>query len=230
MLLIFAASIILSISNVETCYSFSIKEATIQQLQTGFHQKQLTSHELVELYIAEIARLNPLLKGVIEVNPDAVVLAKKTDEEREAKKSGSLPALHGIPILLKDNIATKDKLNTSAGSYALLGSVVGRDAGVAEKLRKAGAIILGKASLSEWAYFRSSSAPSGWCARGGQGKNPYALSAEPCGSSSGSAISVAANMAAVSLATETDGSILCPSSYNAVVGIKPLLASLVELE
>ncbi|KAH6832917.1 Amidase family protein [Perilla frutescens var. hirtella] len=221
MLLIFAASIILSISNVETCYSFSIKEATIQQLQTGFHQKQLTSHQLVELYIAEIARLNPLLKGVIEVNPDAVVLAKKADEEREAKKSGSLPALHGIPILLKDNIATKDKLNTSAGSYALLGSVVGRDAGVAEKLRKAGAIILGKASLSEWAYFRSSSAPSGWCARGGQGKNPYALSAEPCGSSSGSAISVAANMAAVSLGTETDGSILCPSSYNAVVGIKP---------
>lgn len=221
MLLILAASILVSISNIETCNSFPIKEATIQQLQTAFHQKQLTSKQLVESYLAEIARLNPLLRGVIEVNPDAAALAQKSDEERESNTSGSLPALHGIPILLKDNIATKDKLNTTAGSYALLGSVTARDAGVAAKLRKAGAIILGKASLSEWAHFRSSSAPSGWCARGGQGKNPYVVSVDPCGSSSGSAISVAANMAAVSLGTETDGSILCPSSFNAVVGIKP---------
>ncbi|KAB1207602.1 hypothetical protein CJ030_MR7G022904 [Morella rubra] len=120
-----------------------------------------------------------------------------------------------------DNIATKDKLNTTAGSYALLGSVVPRDAGVVKKLRKAGAIIIGKASLSEWAHFRSAYAPSGWSGRSGQGKNPYVLSADPCGSSSGSAISVAANLVAVSLATETDGSIICPSSHNSAVGIKP---------
>uniref|UniRef100_A0A2N9IKH7 Amidase domain-containing protein n=1 Tax=Fagus sylvatica TaxID=28930 RepID=A0A2N9IKH7_FAGSY len=138
----------------------------------------------------------------------------------DGRAPGSLSALHGIPILLKDNIATKDKLNTTAGSYALLGSVVPRDAGVVTKLRKAGAIILGKASLSEWSYWRSNAAPSGWNARGGQGKNPYTLG-YPGGSSSGSAISVAANMAAVSIGTETDGSILSPSSKNLVVGIKP---------
>ncbi|CBI37905.3 unnamed protein product, partial [Vitis vinifera] len=128
------------------------------------------------------------------------------------------PLLHGV---IEDNIGTKDKLNTTAGSFALLKSVVPRDAGVVMKLRKAGAIILGKASLSEWANFRSLNAPPGWSARGGQGLNPYVLSATPCGSSSGSAISVAANLVAVSLGTETDGSILCPASFNSVVGIKP---------
>ncbi|KAL0334613.1 UNVERIFIED_CONTAM: putative amidase [Sesamum radiatum] len=145
----------------------------------------------------------------------------EADQEKKAKLPGSLSRLHGIPILLKDNISTKDKLNTTAGSLALFGSVVPRDAGVVTKLRKAGAIILGKASLSEWANFRSLTAPSGWSARGGQGKNPYVLSADPCGSSSGSAISVASNMVAVSLGTETDGSIICPSGFNGVVGIKP---------
>ncbi|KAB1207484.1 hypothetical protein CJ030_MR7G000721 [Morella rubra] len=156
-----------------------------------------------------------------KVNPEALYLADKADSERKAKAPGSLSYLHGIPVLLKDNIATKDKLNTTAGSYALLGSVVPRDAGVVKKLRKAGAIIIGKASLSEWAHFRSAYAPSGWSGRSGQGKNPYVLSADPCGSSSGSAISVAANLVAVSLATETDGSIICPSSHNSAVGIKP---------
>ncbi|XP_015893424.3 LOW QUALITY PROTEIN: probable amidase At4g34880 [Ziziphus jujuba] len=147
---------------------------------------------------------------------------KLTRPTRSARKaSGSLSGLHGIPVLLKDNIGTKDKLNTTAGSFALLGSVVPRDAGVVARLRNAGAIILGKASLSEWASFRSLNAPNGWSARGGQGKNPYVLSATPCGSSSGSAISVAANLAVVSLGTETDGSILCPASFNSVVGIKP---------
>ncbi|XP_073313826.1 probable amidase At4g34880 [Primulina huaijiensis] len=201
---------------------FTIEEATIDDLRTAFDRNQLTSKKLVEFYFAEIERLNPLLKGVIEINPDAIHQAEKADQEREARDFGSvLPKLHGIPILLKDNIATKDKLNTTAGSLALLGSIVPRDAGVVKKLREAGAIILGKASLSEWANFRSSNAPNGWSARGGQGKNPYVLSADPCGSSSGSAISVAANMATVSLGTETDGSIICPSSYNSVVGIKP---------
>ncbi|KAL6270789.1 hypothetical protein ACE6H2_027700 [Prunus campanulata] len=202
----------------------SIKEATIDDLQLAFKHNQLTSRQLVQFYLREISRLNPFLKGVIEVNPDALYLADKADYERKTKApSVSLSKLHGIPILVKDNIATKDKLNTTAGSYALLGSVVPRDAGVVTKLRKAGAIILGKASLSEWSYWRSSDAPSGWSGRGGQGVNPYNFKATPSGSSSGSAISAAANLAAVTLGTETDGSILSPSSWNSVVGIKPTI-------
>ncbi|KAF5727834.1 hypothetical protein HS088_TW22G01531 [Tripterygium wilfordii] len=202
-------------------HAFPIQESTIDDLRLAFKQNQLTSRQLVEFYIEEIHRLNPVLRGVIEVNPDVLFQADKADQERKAKAPVSLSALHGIPILVKDNIATKDKLNTTAGSFALLGSVVPRDAGVVVKLRKAGAIILGKANLNEWSGFRSFSLPNGFSARGGQGKNPYVLVADPCGSSGGSAISVAANMATVSLGTETDGSIICPSSYNSVVGIKP---------
>ncbi|KAJ0076689.1 hypothetical protein Patl1_36090 [Pistacia atlantica] len=219
-------------------HAFSIKEATIRDIHLAFKLNKLTSRQLVELYLGEIHKLNPKLRGVIEVNPDALKLAEKADQEREAGAAGSKLGLHGIPILLKDNIATKDKMNTTAGSFALVGSVVPRDAFVVTKLIKAGAIILGKASMSEWAAFRSfGGPPNGWCARSGQGKvsgsnvlnlmivlfllNPYLLSATPCGSSSGSAISVAANMVAVSLGTETDGSILYPSSANSLVGIKP---------
>ncbi|XP_063943366.1 probable amidase At4g34880 [Daucus carota subsp. sativus] len=209
------------ISSTRTCDAFSIQEASVSDFQIAFKKNLLTSRELVEFYLGEIRELNPNLKGVIEVNPDALLEAEKADKERQANSSASFPHLHGIPVLLKDLIATKDKLNTTAGSFALLGSVVPRDAAVVLKLRQAGAVILGKASLSEWANFRSLSAPSGWSSRGGQGKNPYVLSADPCGSSSGSAISVAANMVAISLGTETDGSILCPASFNAVVGIKP---------
>ncbi|XP_058731771.1 probable amidase At4g34880 [Vicia villosa] len=201
---------------------FSIKEATVQDLQLAFQRNQLTSRQLVEFYLNQIKVQNPVLKAVLEVNPDALTQADAADRERREKAPGSLSRLHGIPILVKDNIATKDKLNTTAGSYALLGSVVPRDAGVVTKLRKAGAIILGKATLSEWSHQRSSNAPSGWNARGGQGKNPYTLD-DPCGSSSGSAISAAANLVTVTLGTETDGSILCPSSMNSVVGIKPTL-------
>ncbi|XP_074362048.1 putative amidase At4g34880 isoform X3 [Apium graveolens] len=196
-------------------------EASVYDIQIAFKQNLLTSRELVKFYLAKIRELNPNLKGIIEVNPDALFEAEKADKERQVNSYVPLPYLHGIPVLLKDLIATKDKLNTTAGSFALLGSVVPRDAAVVLKLRQAGAIILGKASLSEWANFRSLTAPSGWSGRGGRGKNPYVLSANPCGSSSGSAISVAANMAALSLGTETDGSILCPASFNAVVGIKP---------
>ncbi|XP_021742277.1 putative amidase C869.01 isoform X2 [Chenopodium quinoa] len=215
--------IILSIKSAASLNTnFPIKEATIKDLQTAFLQNKITSKGLVEFYLRRIQKLNPILRAVIEVNPDALKQAEEADRRRtKAKKCQS--GLDGIPILLKDNIATKDKLNTTAGSYALLGSVVPRDAGVVKRLRQAGAIILGKASLSEWANYRSSSAPSGWCARGGQGQNPYNLSEDPCGSSSGSAIAVAANLAAVSLGTETDGSILCPSSKNSAVGIKPTL-------
>ncbi|KAF5727832.1 putative amidase [Tripterygium wilfordii] len=204
-----------------TSHGFSIKEASISDLQLAFRQNQLTSRKLIEFYIGEIRTLNPVLRGVIEVNPDAIHQADKADRERKAKAPVSLSHLHGIPVLLKDTIATKDKLNTTSGSFALLGSVVPRDAGVVVKLRKAGAIILGKASLSEWTSCWSLRAPNGYSARGGQGKNPYVLSTDPCGSSSGSAMSVAANMVAVSLETETDGSILCPASSNLVVGIKP---------
>ncbi|XP_056682347.1 probable amidase At4g34880 [Spinacia oleracea] len=220
--------ILLSISSATSLDpNFKIKEATIKDLQIAFHQNKLTSKELVKLYLEQIQKLNPILRAVIEVNPDALKQAEEADSRREKAKKCNLvkeaPGLDGIPILLKDNIATKDKLNTTAGSYALLGSVVPRDAGVVKRLRQAGAIILGKASLSEWANFRSTAAPSGWCARGGQGQNPYNLSENPCGSSSGSAIAVAANLAAITLGTETDGSILCPSSTNSVVGIKPTL-------
>ncbi|GLJ13019.1 hypothetical protein SUGI_0203440 [Cryptomeria japonica] len=200
--------------------SFHIEEATIQQIQLAFKTGRLTSISLVEFYLHTIEKLNPELHAVIEVNPDVLLLAEKADVERH-KAGGYIGGLHGIPVLLKDNISTKDKLNTTAGLFALLGSQVPRDAGVVSKLRKAGAIILGKASLSEWAHFRSFNIPSGWSARGGQCKNPYVLTADPCGSSTGSAVGVSANMVTVSLGTETDGSILCPSSFNSVVGIKP---------
>ncbi|GAA0169002.1 hydrolase [Lithospermum erythrorhizon] len=229
LLLITISIVIISTSSscttfLEKNYEFSIKEATLQEIQTAFKQNKLTSRKLVEFYISEIQRLNGHLRSVIEVNPDALLLADEADKvrsERSTRGSSSVSLLHGVPILLKDNIATKDKLNTTAGSYALLGSVVPRDAGVVEKLREVGVIILGKASMTEWAAYRSNGLPNGWNARGGQTVNPYVASANPCGSSTGSAVSVAANLAAVSLGTETAGSILCPSGANSAVGIKP---------
>ncbi|KAM5549998.1 putative amidase [Rosa sericea] len=200
-----------------------MEEATVDDLQLAFKQKLLTSRQVVQFYLDQIHKLNQDLRGVLEINPDALSQADIADKERSEYESSAqtLPKLHGIPVLLKDNIATKDKLNTTAGSFALLGSVVPRDAGVVSKLRSSGAIILGKATLSEWAYIRTSKAPYGWSARGGQGVNPYNSSLEVCGSSSGSAISVSANMVSVSLGTETDSSILCPASFNSVVGFKP---------
>ncbi|KAJ6402941.1 hypothetical protein OIU84_014948 [Salix udensis] len=202
--------------------SFTIQEATIQEFQQAFAQNKLTSKQLVNFYLDRIQELNPLLHSVLEVNPDALEQAGKADEERERNKGKRfLGDLHGIPVLLKDSIGTRDKLNTTCGSYALVGSEVARDAHVVEKLRNAGAVILGKASLSEWYQCRSFDIPDGWCARDGLAKNPYVKSGNPCGSSSGSAISVAANMVAVSLGTETDGSIICPADHNSVVGLKP---------
>ncbi|KAH0452347.1 hypothetical protein IEQ34_019646 [Dendrobium chrysotoxum] len=208
-----------SASAAATAAAFDFHEATILDIHAAFNDGSLTSQQLVIHYLEQIKILNPYLRAVIEINPDALYHASRADQER---KDGSFRhPLHGIPILLKDNIATRDRLNTTAGSFALLGSVVPRDAGVVEGLRLAGAIILGKSSMSEWAHFRSTKAPDGWCARGGQGRNPYAEKEGPCGSSSGSAIAVAANMVTVSLGTETDGSILCPAAKNSVVGIKP---------
>ncbi len=199
-----------------------LEEITIVQLQKLMASGKLTAHQLVKEYIARIEAIDrhgPRINSVLEINPDALAIADALDQERKTR--GPRGPLHGIPILLKDNIATADKMQTTAGSLALLGSVVPRDAFVARGLRKAGAILLGKANLSEWANFRSTASSSGWSGRGGQTFNPYVLDRSPCGSSSGSAAAVAANLVTVALGTETDGSILCPSSTNAVVGIKP---------
>ncbi len=200
----------------------SIEAATIAQLQAAMAGGTLTARRLVEFYLERIAALDvngPALHAVIETNPDALDLADQLDQERQT--SGPRGPLHGIPILLKDNIDTADRMHTTAGSLALLESRPARDAFVAERLRTAGAILLGKANMSEWANFRSTHSSSGWSARGGQARNPYALDRSPCGSSSGSASAVSAGLAAASLGTETDGSILCPASANGVVGIKP---------
>jgi amidase len=208
---------IMALAAVAAATGFEFHEATVDAIQLGFSNGSLTSTTLVRFYLDRIARLNPLLHAVIEVNPDALAQAARADAERATgRRCGPM---HGVPVLLKDNMATRDRLNTTAGSLALLGSIVRRDAGVAARLRAAGAVILGKASLSEWSNFRP--VKSGWSARGGQTVNPYVLSADPCGSSSGPAVAAAANMAAVTLGTETDGSILCPASLNSVVGIKP---------
>ena len=199
-----------------------LEEATIHDLQAAMASGQVTSQQLTEMYIARIAAIDqsgPTLKSVIEVNPDALAIAKGLDEERQTQ--GIRSPLHGIPILLKDNIATLDKMETTAGSLALVGSRPARDAFVAQKLREAGAVLLGKANLSEWANWRSTSSSSGWSARGGQTRNPYVLDRTACGSSSGSAVAIAANLAAASLGTETDGSIICPATSNGLVGIKP---------
>ncbi len=199
-----------------------LEEVTISELQEEMARGNITARQLTEMYIERIQTLDqhgPTLKSVVEINPDALDIAQQLDQERAA--NGPRGPLHGIPILLKDNIATLDKMHTTAGSLALLNARPPRDAFVAHKLREAGAVILGKTNLSEWANFRSSHSSSGWSGRGGQTRNPYILDRTPCGSSSGSAVAVAANLTAAALGTETDGSILCPSSINGVVGIKP---------
>ncbi len=194
-------------------------EATIPKLEHLMASGRLTAVELVEGYLARIAELNPLLHAVIEVNCDALQIARQRDKERQAGQIRG--PLHGIPIIVKDNIATKDDMQTTAGSLALLFSEVPRDAVVVRLLRQAGAIILGKANLSEWANFRGFAPFNGWSARGEFTRDPYRLDFDPCGSSSGSAVAAAANMCAAAVGTETDGSIVCPSGNNLVVGLKP---------
>lgn len=201
---------------------FDVEERTIGELQAAMLAERLSAESLVEIYaqrIQAIDRNGPTLRAVQEINPDAPALARALDEERKTR--GARGPLHGIPILLKDNIATADKMETTAGALALVGARPRQDATVISNLREAGAVIFGKATMSEWAYFKASPNSSGWSARHGQGRNPYALDRTPCGSSSGSAVAVAANMTAVAVGTETDGSIMCPSSVNSVVGIKP---------
>jgi amidase len=197
-------------------------ELSIADLWAAMAAGQLTARTLVQTYLARIDALDrkgPGLHAIIEVNPDALAIAAALDEERKAR--GPRGPLHGIPILLKDNIDTADRMMTTAGSLALVGDPPYQDATVAKRLREAGAILLGKANLSEWANYRSTNSRDGWSARGGQTRHPYLLSENPCGSSSGSAVAVAANLCAASLGTETDGSIACPASANGVVGIKP---------
>jgi amidase len=201
-----------------------LNEKTIAELQEMMSKHHLSATELTEYYLARIQALDrhgPKLNSVLEVNPDAIAIAQALDKERRSK--GPRGPLHGIPVLLKDNIDTADKLHTTAGSFALLGAAPPQDATVAARLRAAGAVILGKAGLSEWANFRSTHSSSGWSGRGGQVHNPYYLDRNPCGSSSGSGASVSGNLTAAALATETDGSIVCPASINGVVGIKTTL-------
>jgi amidase len=204
--------------------AFELDEVTIAELQQGLQSGKYSSKSLVEKYtdrINDIDKRGPTLRAVIELNPDAEAIAVALDRER--KERGPRGPLHGVPILLKDNIDTYDRMMTTAGSLALVGAKPAQDAFVARKLREAGAVILGKTILSEWANFRSTKSSSGWSARGGQTKNPYALDRNPCGSSSGSGAAVAASLCAAAIGTETDGSIVCPSTANSLVGIKPTL-------
>jgi amidase len=201
-----------------------MQEHSLAELQTLQQTGAQTARSLVEQYLERIHQIDkngPALNSVIELNPDALAIAEALDLERQAGQARG--PLHGVPILIKDNIDTADRMTTTAGSLALQGNIAPRDAFLVERLRAAGAVLLGKTNLSEWANFRSSRSVSGWSSRGGQTRNPYALDRNPCGSSSGSGVAVAANLCAVAVGTETDGSIVCPSHANGIVGIKPTL-------
>jgi len=202
--------------------AFELDELTIAELQSGVASGKYTAQSLTQKYldrIDEVDKHGPAISSVIELNPDALSMASDLDKERRAK--GARGPLHGVPVLIKDNIDTHDRMTTTAGSLALGGSLPLQDSHVAKKLREAGAVILGKTNLSEWANLRSSHSSSGWSARGGQTKNPYVLDRNPCGSSSGTGAALAANLAAIGIGTETDGSVVCPSNANSLVGIKP---------
>lgn len=203
--------------------SFEFDEVTVDDLQRGFADGSLTSTALTERYLArieEIDRGGPRLNSVVEVNPEAAAIAAERDRERREDRVRG--PLHGVPVLVKDNIDTADRMMTTAGSLALVGAAPpSRDAFVVARLREAGAVLLGKTNLSEWANFRSTRSTSGWSARGGQTRNPYALDRNPCGSSSGSGTAAAANLAALTVGTETDGSVVCPASICGLVGVKP---------
>src|SRR5205823_11088797 len=201
---------------------FEFEAGTIFDLQERMKSGTLTASALTNAYlrrIEEVDKNGPALNSVIELNPDALAISDSLDRER--KQKGPRGPMHGIPVLIKDNIDTADRMQTTAGSLALMGPPPAQDSGVARKLREAGAVILGKTNLSEWANIRSNHSTSGWSGRGGLTRNPYALDRNPCGSSSGTGAGISANLAAVGIGTETDGSIVCPSSLNGLVGIKP---------
>ncbi|MFL6601339.1 MAG: amidase family protein [Steroidobacteraceae bacterium] len=224
MIVLFLSPLVVSAEapTTDSTHRFRFSEATVAELQSEMAAGRLTSEELTIAYIKRIFALDqhgPGVNSIIELNPDALAMARRADELR---RHGHLKGpLHGIPVLLKANIDTGDRMQTTAGSFALEGAPATRDATVAALLRAGGAVILGKTNLSEWANFRSSFASSGWSAVGGQTHNPYGIDHNPCGSSSGSGAAVSANFATLSLGTETDGSIVCPANANGVVGIKP---------
>jgi len=201
-------------------HSMDLEEATIGDLQLAMQKGTMSSASITAWYIARIKSHDRDTNSIIEINPDAIAIAEGLDRERKAGKLRG--PLHGIPVVLKDNIDTADKMKTTAGSLALMDAPVPqRDAFLVEQLRRAGAVVLAKTNLSEWANFRSTTATSGWSGRGGQTKNPYILDRNPCGSSSGTGAAIASNFAAIGVGTETDGSIVCPSSICGIVGIKP---------
>ncbi|UKT65155.1 amidase [Pedobacter mucosus] len=206
---------------------FDLNELTILDLQDMMRKGKASSKSLTKMYLKRIDKLDkngPKLNAVIELNPDALAIAASMDKERSAGKIRG--SMHGIPILIKDNINTGDKMQTTAGALALSGNIAAEDAFIIKKLREAGAVILGKTNLSEWANFRSTRSCSGWSSRGGQTKNPYILDRSPSGSSAGSGSSVSANLCAIAIGTETNGSIIAPSSYNGIVGLKPTVGLL----
>lgn len=203
-------------------FNFTLEEYTISQIQEGYQSGKLSISSVVQSYLDRIKAIDengPAINSIIEVNPDALKIAAELEQELKAGKSRG--PMHGIPVILKDNIDTADQMMCTAGSRALLGSYPKQDSWVAAQLRAAGAIILAKANLSEWANFRSDLSSSGWSGRGGQTKNPYRLDCNPCGSSAGSGAAVSANLCMIAIGTETNGSIVCPSHANGVVGIKP---------
>ena len=211
----------------ETTAEFQFEEYSISRLQQGYDNGDFTVTDVVQAYLDRINAIDdngPTLNAVIEVNPDALAIAEQLDAElKDGKKRGPM---HGVPVLLKDNIDTRDQMSTTAGSRALAGSHPLQDSYIAMKLREAGAVILGKANLSEWANFRGNLSSSGWSGVGGQTKNPYVLDRNPCGSSSGSGVAVSANLTMIAIGTETNGSIVCPSTANGIVGIKPTVGLL----
>lgn len=227
-----SASAALSLSsNIENnsnfANDFEFNETSIQQLQTLMQSGKISSSSLTKRYLKRIEQIDkagPKLNAIIELNPDALAIAAAMDAERKQGKVRG--PLHGIPVLIKDNINTADKMQTTAGALALAGNIASADAFIVKKLREAGAVILGKTNLSEWANFRSTRSCSGWSSRGGQTKNPYILDRSPSGSSSGSGSAVSANLCVVAIGTETNGSIIAPSSYNGLVGLKPTVGLL----
>ena len=206
---------------------FALNEITINELQEKMSKGEYTSKQITEMYlrrIDEIDKKGYMINSVIELNPDALSIAENMDAERSSGKVRG--AMHGIPVLIKDNINTGDKLMTTAGALALEGNIASEDAFIIKQLRESGAVLLGKTNLSEWANFRSTRATSGWSSRGGQTKNPCVLDRNPCGSSSGSGAAVAANLCTVAVGTETDGSVTAPSSFCGIVGLKPTVGLL----
>ena len=209
-------------SNAEGPGAFELADLSVADLRSGLESGRWTAVSMCERYLARIGEIDsagPSLRSVIEINPEALGEAERLDRERASGRVRG--PLHGIPVMLKDNIATADRMQTTAGSLALVGAQVPRDSGVASRLRSAGAVLIAKTNLSEWANFRSRRSTSGWSARGGLTLNPYRLDRNPCGSSSGSGVAVSAGIAPLAIGTETNGSIVCPSSVNGVVGVKP---------